>query len=340
MNSLQRVLAALQRRRPDRVPVVEFLVDFSVVRAAAPGCRDAADCMDHLDMDAVGCSAFFAKVRENSDGSYVDEWGVTYRPGPEAIAHPIAGPIATIDDARAWQPPPPDAPHRLGQLPELVRRYKGRRAIFFHCRAAFMWSAYLRGLDNLLMDFLADPELATVVLDKVLEANLAVARRAVRAGADVVVVTDDYAHNTAPMMSPAVFAEFLQPRLARMIELIHAEGALCIKHTDGNLYPILEQILSAGPDGLNPLEPVAGMDLATVKRLAGDRVCLIGNIDCGQLLPHGTVEQVREAVRRAIADAGDGGGYIVSSSNSIHSTCRPGNFVAMVRAAHEFGRYA
>lgn len=61
--------------------------------------------------------------------------------------------------------------------------------------------------------------------------------------------------------------------------------------------------------------------------------------DCGQLLPHGTPEQVREAVRQAIADAAPGGGYILTSSNSIHSSCNPQNFVAMVRACQEFGNY-
>jgi uroporphyrinogen decarboxylase len=141
------------------------------------------------------------------------------------------------------------------------------------------------------------------------------------------------------MMSPAAFGHFLQPRLRKMIDMIHEQGALCIKHSDGNLYSLLDMIVSAGPDGLNPIEPVAGMELRRVKQLVGDRVCVVGNIDCAHLLPHGTVDEVRDAVRQAIAEAAAGGGYMLSSSNSIHSSCNPANFVAMVRAAHEFGRY-
>jgi uroporphyrinogen decarboxylase len=98
-------------------------------------------------------------------------------------------------------------------------------------------------------------------------------------------------------------------------------------------------IVSAGPDGLNPIEPVAGMELKRVKQLVGDRVCLVGNIDCGKLLPHGTEEEVHEAVRQAILDAAPGDGYIVSSSNSIHSSCNPRNLVAMVEAVHRYGEY-
>jgi uroporphyrinogen decarboxylase len=339
MNSVERVHCALRGEQPDRVPVVEFVVDEKVARAAVPGCRDVADCMDQLGFDAVGCGARFATVLTHPDGSYVDEWGVTYRPSAEAVAHPMRGVIETMADAEAYTPPNPDAPGRLGLLPDLVARYKGRRAICFHHRAAFMWAAYLLDMDRILAGFLIEPELTELVMDKVLDANMGVVRRAIQAGAEVIVLGDDYAHNHGPMMSPAVFEQFILPRLTRMTEMIHDEGALCIKHSDGYLYPLLDMIIASGPDGLNPIEPAAGMDLATTKKLIGDRVCLVGNIDCGDLLPHGTVEEVREAVRQAIADGAPGGGYMLSSSNSIHSSCKPDNLIAMVAAAQEFGRY-
>jgi uroporphyrinogen decarboxylase len=339
MNSVERVHTALKLGRPDRVPILEFVVDEKVARDSVRDCRDVADCMDRLDMDGVGCGATFARVKENADGSYVDEWGVTYKTNTEAVPHPLRGPIRSLADARAYEPPDPDAPHRLGKLPELVARYKGRRAICFHHRAAFMWSAYLMGIDTILLNFLAEPELVDLVLDKTLACNLEIVRRAIRAGAEVVILGDDYASNKGPMMSPSVFAHFLLPRLKRMVDLIHEEGALCVKHSDGNLYPILEMIVAAGPDGLNPIEPVAGMTLGRTKQLVGDRVCLVGNIDCAHLLPHGTTEEVRQAVRTAIVDAATGGGFILSSSNSIHSSCNAQNFIAMVRAGRELGRY-
>jgi uroporphyrinogen decarboxylase len=339
MNSVERVHTALRLGQPDRVPVVEFVVDQKVARAAVPGCRDVADCMDQLGLDNVGCGAYFAVVSQNPDGSYTDEWGVSYLPGPEAVAHPLRGPITTLEDARAYTPPDPEAPNRLGKLPELVERYKGKRAICFHHRAAFMWSAYLLGLDNLLLNFLAEPELVELTMEKVLRCNMRIVQRAILAGAEVIILGDDYAGNCGPMMSPGHFRDFVLPPLKQMIALIHAEGALCIKHSDGNLYPLLDMIVSAGPDGINPCEPVAGMELRRVKQLVGRKVCVTGNIDCARLLPHGTVDEVRAAVRQAIADAAPGGGYILASSNSIHSSCNPRNFVAMIEAAKEFGKY-
>ncbi|MFV2066979.1 MAG: uroporphyrinogen decarboxylase family protein [Pirellulales bacterium] len=337
MNSMERVRTALQLQRPDRVPVLEFVIDPAVANAAVPGCRDAADCMDRLGMDGVACGALFRVIRENNDGTYVDEWGVTYGRGPEVIDHPMCGPVASLANANDYTPPDPDALHRLGLLPELIQRYKGRRAICFHHRAAFMWAAYLMGIENILIGFLTEPETVETVMDTVLECNMAIVRRAIRAGAEVIILGDDYAGNDGPMMSPAVFEHFILPRLTQMIDMIHEEGALCIKHTDGNIYSLLDMIVSAGPDGLNPIEPVAGMELGKVKTVVGDKICLVGNIDCGQLLPHGSRDEVRTAVRQAIEDAGAGGGFIVASSNSIHSSCKPENLIAMVEACHEFG---
>jgi uroporphyrinogen decarboxylase len=202
-----------------------------------------------------------------------------------------------------------------------------------------MWSAYLVGLDNLLLYFAMDPGFAHDLMDKVLEANIAMIRRAIRSGAEVIFLGDDYAHNNAPMMSPTHFREFIFPRLRRMVEAIHEEGALCVKHSDGNLWPIIEMIVATGTDAINPLEPVAGMEMQRAKEEYGDRVCLIGNIDCGELLSNGTVAQVEQAVRQCIGDGAEGGGFILSSSNSIHSSVDPANYLAMVRAGQKFGGY-
>lgn len=339
MNSYERVMTALRRRQPDRVPVVEFVIDPKVMAQAVPNAKDVADGMDKLGMDAVSCGVTFAKVEDCDDGTWIDEWGVRYKSGPEVVAHPIAGPIATAEDFKTYQPPDPNAPGRLGELPDLVERYKGRRAILFHQRAAFMWAAYLRGIDQLLMDLLIEPDFAKDLMDMVLEVNLGIARNAIAAGADVIVLGDDYAHNGGPMMSPEIFRTMILPRLTKMVETIHDAGALCVKHSDGNLYPLLGDLVSCSCNALNPIEPVAGMTLAETKRRVGDTVALMGNIDCAHLLPYGTPEEVRQAVRQAISDAASGGGFLLSSSNSVHSSCKAENLIAMVQAVHEFGQY-
>jgi uroporphyrinogen decarboxylase len=339
MNSYERFMTALERREPDRVPICEFAVNPAVYRKICPEAQSQTDFEVAMDFDAVCVGCKFEKVQQNPDGSYVDEWGVLYGPSEEVQDHPIEAPIRTREDLDSYTPPDPDAPHRLGVLPELVKRFKRERAIIFVQRASFMHSVALRGFEQLLTDFLLEPDLAHALLDEVLEANIRVARNAIRAGADVIVLADDYAGNKTTFFSPAVFEEFLLPRLTKIVAAIHEEGAKVVKHSDGNLWRILDGIVSTGIDAINPLEPVAGMDIGEVKAKYGDRVAVIGNIDCAHVLSDGSVEDVRSAVRDCIRAASPGGGHILASSNSIHSAVRPENYRAMIEAAKELGRY-
>ena len=195
------------------------------------------------------------------------------------------------------------------------------------------------GMENMLIALIEDPKSADAVLDLVVDVNEQICRNAVRAGADIITLGDDYAMNTAPLFSPECFQRHILPRLQRVIDAIHDEGGLVIKHSDGNLWPILDAIVETGAEGLNPIEPSAGMDIIRVKDEYGNRVCLIGNIDCGDLLCHGSIEEVEQAVRACIGTAAPGGGFMLSSSNSIHSSVKPENYVAMVRTGQDFGRY-
>jgi uroporphyrinogen decarboxylase len=124
-----------------------------------------------------------------------------------------------------------------------------------------------------------------------------------------------------------------------LVERAHAAGLKVVRHSDGNLWPLLDILLDTGYDGLNPLEPQAGMDLKKVKAYCGDRLCLLGNIDCIDLLPNGSPAEVDAAVRRAITDAAAGGGLIICSSNSLHPGVAPENCIAMFEATLKYGRY-
>jgi uroporphyrinogen decarboxylase len=202
-----------------------------------------------------------------------------------------------------------------------------------------MWAAYLTGIDNLLMAIAAEPDFAATLFDLVAGLNEKICRNAVRAGADIILLGDDYASNLGPFFSPSHFDTLIKPQLARVITAIHEEGGLAIKHSDGNIWSLMDSIVEAGADAINPLEPVAGMDIGRAKREYGDRVCLVGNIDCGELLSNGSEEDVEASVRQCIEDAAGGGGFILSSSNSIHSSVKPENFVAMIRAGKKYGSY-
>jgi uroporphyrinogen decarboxylase len=105
------------------------------------------------------------------------------------------------------------------------------------------------------------------------------------------------------------------------------------------LWPIIDSIVDAGIDCLDPIDPIAGMDLAEVKAKYGTRIALKGNVDCSHLMTLGTPAQVAEATRRALRQGAPGGGFILSSSNSIHSSVKPENYLAMLSTLKENGSY-
>jgi len=137
-------------------------------------------------------------------------------------------------------------------------------------------------------------------------------------GLDGFALCADYCLNTGPFLSPSMFSEFVTPYLAKLIKGYRDMGFYTIKHTDGNIMPILDQLVETNPHALHSIDPQAGVDIAQVKRLAGDKVCLIGNVNCG-LLQTGTEDEVRESARYSLKHGMPGGGYIFSTSNCIYT---------------------
>jgi uroporphyrinogen decarboxylase len=142
-----------------------------------------------------------------------------------------------------------------------------------------------------------------------------------------------------PLMSPASFGALFAPGLRRVIAGCKELGLKVITHTDGMLWPIIDSIVDSGIDCLDPIDPIAGMDLAEVKAKYGSRIALKGNVDCSHLMTLGTPAQVAEATRRALRQGAPGGGFILSSSNSIHSSVKPENDAAMLSTLKESGSY-
>ena len=142
-----------------------------------------------------------------------------------------------------------------------------------------------------------------------------------------------------PMVSREHTERFLAPPLKKLVDYAHSQGIPCVKHTDGNIWPIYDIILDSGIDGLHPIDPMAGMDIGEAKEVFGNRVCLCGNVSCAFSLVSGTEEQVVEETKEVIREAGEGGGLICMSSNSVHSGVKPELYKTMLDAIREFGSY-
>ena len=149
----------------------------------------------------------------------------------------------------------------------------------------------------------------------------------------------DYCLNTGPFFRPVVFDEFVTPYLARLIAGYRQMGFYTIKHTDGNIMPILDSLVSARPHALHSIDPQGGVDIAEVKRRVGKKVCLIGNVSCA-MLDTGTDEQVVESARYALKHGMPGGGYVFATSNCIYTGMPLGRYDLMLDVWRREGVYS
>lgn len=342
MNSVERFFTALNRREPDRVPIMELEIAPKVINAVLPG-GTLLDFVEKMDLDAVMVSEDIP-WEDVRPGVKRDHFGILRQFNPASMMGldwPVAlcPPITSEKELDSYVPPDPYDERRLVSLRKAVERFKGEKVTVFAHHSSFLYPMLMLGFENLLLYYYEKPVLAKQVTDMVVDYFVKLQTCAIEIGADVILDGEDYCGNTGLFMSPAHFDEFCLPGLQRVVTNAKERNIPFIKHSDGNIWAIIDRLVETGIDGLNPIEPAAGMDIGEVKKAYGDRIALVGNIDCARLLPFGTPDEVRRVVKQTIQTASPGGGHIMCSSNVIHDQIPPENYVAMIEATKEFGQY-
>jgi uroporphyrinogen decarboxylase len=181
-------------------------------------------------------------------------------------------------------------------------------------------------------------------VERILEIKTESAVRLARAAAEarlcpIYFIGDDVAYKGKLLFSPAFLRRTFLRSLRRVIQPLKAAGMTIVFHSDGYVMDLLDDLIDAGIDGLNPIEPIAGMDIGLLKRRYGDRLILVGNVDCSQVLPLGTVDDVVEATKACLRAAGHGGGLFIGSSSEIVPCTPVENILAFYEACRTWGRY-
>ena len=345
MTSHERIVAVLEHRLPDRVPVAELWIDPGVARALCPG-KDGYDLADHLGLDMVGA---YSMIYEDHEVEWVDrekrifrdKWGALQIGRHDGVPVPARPPrIETPEDLAAYRPPDPAQSPMLDKIRRLKERYPhGEKAICCVGESGWAPAVYLRGgLENLLLDFGLRPEFVRDLMKIGTQYYCELYRLAAAAGADLVLLGDDYSDKNGPMMSPRQFNELILPCDAAVVAAAKRAGLYCIKHTDGDIRKIMDALVSTGLDCLGPLEPVPGMELRPILDRYPGKIAVMGNISI-DLLSRGSVEQVVAEVRRTLTDVSAHGPHIMSSANTIASSVRPENYLALVKTTKQFGQY-
>ena len=343
MNGLERMGKALKREEPDRVPHFEFLVDKKVRDAIRPG-LSVEDFYEYMDLDAIGLPdknvAWQYKPVNEAQKLYQDQWGAIVKFSTEAAGIPQEPALKAESDFDSYTMPDPDETWRYDRLREAVKRFKGEKAIFCGVTDTFdVVKECFLGDTKMFIDMIRNPDYVKRVSEAVLQYQLKYIKNCIEVGADFFFINGDYATTHAPMVSPKMAGEFLMPYLKSIADFVHQNGALLAKHSDGMLWTLFDQIVETGVDAIHPIDPEAGMDMGEAKAKYGQKVCLMGNVDCGPLLTWGTPDEVRQITKECVRKGGKGGGLICMSSNSIHSGVKPENYLAMVETIREYGTY-
>ena len=206
-------------------------------------------------------------------------------------------------------------------------------------------ASQLRGYDKLFMDFAIHPDRAHALLDRISSIINEMYRqylKVVGPYVQVVVITDDQGTQNSLMISPAMFREFIKPRLKSLIDTIKATADVkVLMHCDGAILKIIPDLIEIGVDILNPIQTVVkGLeDTRALKDQFGERICFHGGIDIQQVLLKANPEQVRQEVARRMGDLGWNGGYIIAPCHNINVDIPLENVLALFKAAQELGNY-
>lgn len=335
MTSRERVLTALHRQQPDRVPYCEFAIDRSLATMLMGWPRP----LSPTNLDERSYTPTELKLL----ASYLHLDNITYGlrapvytqklPGQDGRLFYGDGLIKSEADLSLIDLPNPHNDALYAGAEEFVKN-KGDFAACLSTRIGVFPALLSMGMEAFSIALYENRRFVETVLDIYFDWAEVVAERVCRMGFDVFVSTDDHAFKSAPFLSPAIFRELIIPRYQRVARKITIPWVM---HSDGNVMPILEDLIGLGISGLHPIEKGA-MDMRQMKRDYGQRICLLGNVDLN-ILGIGTEADVEAEVRDLIRDIAPGGGYIVSSGNSLPAYLKPANVIAMSRAVQTYGRY-
>jgi len=351
----ERVLTAMRREEPDKVPMQFSLCPSQMERfRRKTGASNPAEYFG-FGIRGIGIRAtkqkndFSKYTVDFPEGARVDEWGIGWVRTPssyhfEHIIHPLEKAL-TAKEIREYPFPDLDADYRYEGLQERVSQIKEQGYAVSGSAMAVggtvFWPAYkLRGMEQLLIDFMVNPELSDALLDEVTERISIMAKRLAEASVDILHLADDLGTQLAPMMSYNTFRRFIKSRLAKVIESAKEvkPDILVLFHSDGHIQEFIPELIEIGIDILNPVQPEC-MNPAEIKQKYGDYLAFWGTVGTQTTMPFGTKEEVKQVVKERIETVGKGGGLLIAPTHVIEPEVPWENIMAFVEAVEEFGYY-
>jgi len=338
----ERLRKALLCQEPDRVPLAELKIDQKVKDAfMGKPVRDA-----RTDVEFWAAAGYdFIRLRAKYDfhqvaaklthGEY-NVYGDTDEERRWAEQH--RGVITSHEEFEKF-PFPDISDIDFSNVEEVSRNLIGGMKLITGCTGIFESVWMLMGFEAFSFALVEQPDLIERMFHKIGSLHLDIFRNAAEIdNVGAMWYTDDLAYAEGLLVSPDIIRRYIFPYMREMKRICTEKNLPFLFHSDGNLWQIMDDLLDIGINALHPIEPKA-MDINELKRKVAGRICLIGNIDLSYTLTLGTPDEVRAEVRQRISDLAPGGGYCVGSSNTVTNYVPLENFVAMIEATFDYGRY-
>lgn len=335
MNSRERVIKALKLGEPDRVPWVELYVRDRVVEGVLG--KKINTPYDFYRLRGPRIAPEFTQ-KTNLDNSNYDFSPIRFTEirYDETIDEYMFGNgiIKTEKDIKKIKLPNPDDESFYEPAYQFLKKYKGDSAAMAHVRTGFSNTYISMGLDTFSLALYDNPKFVTTVMDIFAEWSIKVITHLNELDFDLMCIADDLSGDAGTLISPQIIREVFFPRMKKVVKNIKLPW---IYHSDGDVLPVFDDLLTLGMNGFCPIQPDV-MDIVQLNKDYGDKVCLMGNVSV-DLLSKGTPEQIDKEVKQKIETLGTGGGYILASSNGIAASCKPENVIAMDEAVSKYGKY-
>ncbi len=353
MTSKERVRMAIAHQKPDRVPIdYAAREEVSAALTARLGLKPGQKLMERLGVDLRRVEPVFTgwsdplcysdpTVEVTPDGIYRDIWGVGFRPNRTDVGFymdladsPLKG-ITSDQQIADHRWPTAD----LWDYSTIADQAKANpdHWVWVESRGVFEISWFVRGFDTFMEDLAMAPERAEAVMDHVLATLIERIRRILDASQgrmDMVEYNDDVGSQRGLLISPAMWRQFVKPRMARLLALCRSYGVKIRYHSCGGIRPIISDLIEIGVDVLNPVQwPATGMNPFELKQEFGDRLTLNGGIDTQDLLPYATIDEVRRSTAELIEALGNNGGYILAPAHVFQPDVPVENVVAVYETA-------
>jgi len=342
-----RILASLNHQEGDRVPIWDFIDNRAIVDHICPGWTDYHEAMVRvyhtLGIDL--CRGYGASYAESDDGKQIcSEHGTVKSKISGRTYWLIDYPIKSLEDLKSFEREPISEEWAnsewIAHLKTEIARFEPYTMYVPGSGCGFHATYGLMGQELFSYAIYDDPVNVERLLEIETESAYRLAKAAARANlCPIYFIGDDIAYKGALLFSPDFLRRTFIRSLKKCIEPLKSAGIKVIFHSDGYVMEILEDMIEAGIDGLNPIEPLAGMDVGLLKREYGKHLVLVGGVDCSQLLPLGSVEEVIQATRDIIRIAAPGGGFFIGSSSEIVPSTPVENILAFYETCREAGRY-